>query len=199
MLPSSVAGEVTQEVGFIQSAAETVARWLSEGMGDDWVLRPVEWESLADAAAVMGPSPLMTRNAIVPVDGWSLLFRNGPGGNDVGMVPSLAARELGCRALRAVCVGDDEATYPARILELFGPDGQPPLLTRRAIAAANDGGRWVFETSGEPLDFERLDQYTRRRKAERFPPELLYEYLRRLEVPIDTEPDWAGSWLIELG
>ena len=198
MLPSSAAGPVTQEVGFIQADAETVAPWLREGMVG-WVLRPADWASLADAATVMAPSPLMTRNAIVPVDGWSLLFRNGPRGNDVGVIPSVAARELRCRALRAVCTRDGEAKYPARILEVFGPDGQPPLLTRRSIAAATDGGRWVFETSGEPFDFERLDQYARRRKSERFPPKLLYEYLRRLEVPIDAEPDWRRSWLIERG
>jgi hypothetical protein len=197
MLPSSAAGAVTQEVGYFEALPETFAPWLGDGMSG-WSLRPVQWNSLAEAAADLAVSPVMTRNAVVPVADWSVLLSNGPLGTDVGMVPSLAARELGCRALRAVCVGDDEATYPARILELFGPDGQPPLLTRRAIAAANDGGRWVFETSGEPFDFERLDPYTRRRKAERFPPELVYEYLRRLEVPIDTEPDWAGSWLIEL-
>jgi hypothetical protein len=115
------------------------------------------------------------------------------------MIPSLAARELGCRAVRAVCVADDEDEFPARIMEVFGPDGTGPLLARRSIAAANDGGEWVFETTGTPLPFERADQYTRRRKSERFTPELLYEYLRRLEVPIDVEPNWSRAQLIELG
>ena len=197
MLPSSAGGGLTQEVGYIEAPAETVAPWLLDGMGDDWGLRPVQWQSVADAAAVMAPTRHMTRNAIVPVDGWSLLFRNGPKGNDVGVIPSLAARNLGSRALRAVCVRDDEDTYPARILEVFGPDGQPPLLSRRSVVAANDGGKWVFETSGEPFDFEDLEQYKRRRKSERFPPELLYEYLRALGVPIDAEPDWSRTQLLE--
>jgi hypothetical protein len=105
------------------------------------------------------------------------------------MVPSLAARRFGCRAVRAVCVRDDEAPHPARILEVFGPDRSGPLLARRMIAAAGDGGRWVFETTGEPLE---------RRKAERFTPEPLYAYLRRLEVPLDAEPDWASARLVEL-
>src|SRR4051812_39430909 len=112
----------------MQAPPDTVAPWLSDGMGDAWTLRPVQWRSLADAAADLAPSATMTRNAIVPVDGWSLLLSNGPLGTDVGMVPSLAARQLGCRAVRAVCVRDDEAMYPARIMELFGPDGSGPLL-----------------------------------------------------------------------
>jgi hypothetical protein len=162
-LPSAAGGPVTQVVGYIDAPAETVAPWLREGLGDGWVVRSVEWESLEQASAYLAPSPLFTRNAAVPVDGWTLLLTNGPTGTDVGMVPSLAARELGCRAVRAVCVRDDEGEFPARIMEVFGPDGSGPLLARRSIAAANDGGRWVFETSGEPLPFERSDQYTRRR------------------------------------
>jgi hypothetical protein len=141
---------------------------------------------------------MMTRNAIVPIDGWTLLLTNGPTGTDVGMVPSLAARELDCRAVRAVCVRDGEDEFPARIMEVFGPDGSGPLLARRAITAANDGGEWVFETTGEPLPFERLDQYDRRRKTERFTSDLLYQYLRQLGIPIEVEPDWASSRLIAL-
>lgn len=57
---------------------------------------------------------------------------------------------------------------------------------------------WVFETTGEPLAFERVEEYARRRKADRFTCQLLYEYLRALGVPIDTEPEWAGALIVEL-
>jgi hypothetical protein len=197
-LPSSAAGAVTQEVGYIEAPVETIAPWLSDGMGDDWQSRPVRWRSLADAAAMLAPSVPFSRQALVPVEGWTLQLNNAPGGTSVGVVPTHAARDLGRRALRAVCVRDDEDIYPARIIELFAPDGRPPLMSRRAIVAANDGGRWVFETSGEPYEFERLDQYSRRRKSERFPPELLYEYLGALGVPYDSEPDWPNTQLLEL-
>ena len=66
-----------------------------------------------------------------------------------------------------------------------------------SIVAANDGGNWVFETAGEPLGFERADQYASCRKADRFTSVLLYEYLRHLHVPIDVEPDWARASVIE--
>lgn len=197
-LPSASAGRVTQEVGYIDAPPETVAPWLRDGLGDGWMIRSPDWRSLAQAAAELQPSPMMTRNAAVPVDEWTLLLTNGPTGTDVGMVPSLAARELGCRAVRAVCVADSEGEFPARIMEVFGPDGSGPLLARRAIVVANDCGEWVFETTGAPMPFERPDQYTSRRRSQRLTPELLYDYLHQLDVPIDVEPDWAAARLIEL-
>jgi hypothetical protein len=192
ILPSASGGPVTQEVGYIDAPPETVVPWLRDGLGDGWMMRSTDWQSLAQATAELAPSPTMTRNAAVPVDGWTLLLTNGPTGTDVGLVPSLAARELGCRAVRALCVADNEGELPARIMEVFGPDGSGPLLARRAIVAANDGGGWVFETTGDPMPFERPDQYGRPRKWERFTPELLYDYLRQLNVPIDVEPIGRG-------
>lgn len=115
------------------------------------------------------------------------------------MVPSLAARELGSRALRTVCVDDGDGEFPARITELFEPDGTGPLLAPRSIVATNDGGEWVFETAGEPLTFEDSARYARRRKSDRFTPDMLYEYLHQLEVPIDLEPDWGRAQLIAPG
>ncbi|HST85720.1 MAG TPA: hypothetical protein VLL08_28535 [Kineosporiaceae bacterium] len=55
----------------------------------------------------------MSRYVCVPVDSWSVLLTNGPFGTDVGVLPSYAARELGCRAVRAVRVDDDEMAYPS--------------------------------------------------------------------------------------
>jgi hypothetical protein len=94
-------------------------------------------------------------------------------------------------------VPDERAAYPARILEVFGPHGTPPLSSIRSIAAAKDGEGWVFEVSGTPFSFERTDQYAHPRKSDRFPPELLDAYLRELGVPVGDEPDWGGAILIE--
>jgi hypothetical protein len=198
ILPSTVGGLVTREVGYLEADPAITGPWLRDGMGDDWLLRPADWTSLGDAVAALEPSPLMTLQAAIPVRGWTLVLTNGPSGTDVGMLPSQAAREIGCRAVRAVCSEDGDAQYPARILEVFGPDGAGPLLTRRAIAAANDGGRWVFETTGEPLPFERIDNYKQRRRADRLTSDLLYEYLRALHVPIDDEPGWSSAMIAEL-
>lgn len=197
-LPSGAGGAVTQEVAYVETQPEAVAVWLQDGLGSLWSARSVTWASLEDAAAHLCPSAPLSRYAAIPVGSWTLILNNGPRGTDVGLLPSQAARELGCRAVRAVCVEDDDPEYPARILELYGPKGHGPLLLVRSIVAANDGGKWVFETTGEQLPFERPDRYSSRRKTDRFTSGLLYEYLRQLHVPIDAQPDWAGTVLVEM-
>ena len=136
----------------------------------------------------------MTRYACVPVDRWTLVLTNGPHGTDVGVLPSQAARELGIRAIRAVV--DEGPMYPARILEVFGPGGDPVLAGGRAVVAANDGGRWVFETSGNPYDFEDLEAYNKRKKSDRFTSAMVHKYLRALGVPIDVEPSWRDARVV---
>lgn len=197
-LPSHVGGSVTQEVGYLEEDPETVAKWLQDGLGANWMLRQTEWKSRSDAMSDLSPAPVLNRYAAVPIGAWSLILSNGPRGTDVGLIPSQLARELGRRGIRAVCVEDDDPGYAARILEIYGPDGNGPLKSIRSIVAADDGGRWVFETAGEPLAFEALDAYDRRRKSDRFPSSLLYDYLRQAGVPVDTEPAWSRAFLVEL-
>ena len=108
-----------------------------------------------------------------------------------------AARDLECRGIRAVCVEDGESEFPARILEVYGPSGDDPLFLERSVAAANDGGRWVFETSGAPYPFEDLEAYGKRNKSSRLTGAMLREYLIALGVPIEEEPDWRSAHLIE--
>lgn len=54
--------------------------------------------------------------------------------------------------------------------------------TARGIEASDDGGRWVFDAYGTPLPFERPEFYGARRVRDRFPFELLREYLLALGV-----------------
>lgn len=68
-----------------------------------------------------------------------------------------------------------------------------------SIAAANDGGRWVFETSGTPFAFEDLSAYANRLKKRRLTAEMLLDYLRALGVPVNDEPDWSAAYLVEHG
>lgn len=199
MLPSGLHGPVTETVGYFGYDHRELASWHLGGLGGEWGIRPAGWANLAQAADALKPSVPWTRTGLIPIDGWTLMLTNGPTGTDVGMTPSLAARQLGCVALRATCVEDREGGYPARILEVFGPSGEPPLRAVRSIAAANDGGRWVFETWGEPYGFEELEAYARRLKRERFTGQMLQRYLIALGVPVDAEPDWGGAILVELG
>jgi len=196
-LPSAEGGATTEQVGFFEADSKILADWIQAGLDDvGWEIRHPAISSLVDAVAALEPGVTVSRHLCVPIGTWSVLLNNSPLGTDVGVLPSYAARELGCRAIRAVSVGD-EATYPARILEIYGPGGEPPLALERSIAAANDGGRWVFETSGSPFPFEEQDAYARRTKASRFTTEMIHDYLRALGVPLDGTPDWPGALMVE--
>jgi len=66
--------------------------------------------------------------------------------------------------------------WEAHIVEIRGPS------TCRSIACANDGGRWIFETSGDPLPIESTFPYEARRKADRFGTDQLAAVLTYLGV-----------------
>jgi hypothetical protein len=195
-LPSAAGGAATEQVGYFEVGPAVLADWIVSGFDAGWQTRPADVASMDEAVALIPPGPDVNRYLCVPVGQWTALLSNGPLGTDVGVLPSYAARELGCRAMRVVNV-DDTATYPARVLEVYGPEGAPPLSMERSIAAANDGGRWVFETSGQAYPFEDESAYARRAKASRFTTDMVYDYLRALGVPVDAEPDWRNALTVE--
>lgn len=80
-------------------------------------------------------------------------------------------------------MNDAGPDYPARILTVHGPTGEPPCMIERSIADADDGGRWVIETSGDPFAFEDVDANRKRIKRQRFTSGMLYEYLAALGGP----------------
>lgn len=196
-LPSQIAGRTTQEVGFFDVDHEQLARWIQAEFGVKCTATSPGWTSVADAGVALGGPGPVTRRACITIGDWSLILTDGPRGTDVGGLPIHVAEAFSRRAIRAVCVDDDGPGYPGRILVVHGPDGEPPLNVERSIVAANDGGRWVFETSGTPYDFEDLAAYGHRLKKRRFTSEMLYDYLRHLGVPVDTEPDWSSTILLE--
>lgn len=195
-LPSSIGGVATEEVGYFDCHAATLTSWMLKGLGVQWKESVPHWESLIDATVDLAVTRMLSKYACIPVNGWTLLLSNGPLGTDVGVLPSRAARELGCRAVRAVDSVDGHL-YRACILDIYGSDGVAPLALRRSIVAADDGGRWVFETSGNPFPFEETDAYLERKKADRFTREMLIRYLRKLGVPVGVEPKWKDAVLIE--
>jgi hypothetical protein len=195
--PSRVGGPTTHEVGFFAYNHQRLADWLVEGLDASWITSTPGWKSPDEALQILAPAPILSRYACVAIDGWALVLNNTPLGTDVGVLPSYAARELKCRAIRAVRVDDDEPGYAARVLEVYGSDGDPPLALERSIVAANDGGRWVFETHGKAFAFEDEEAYRRRTMASRFTGQMLHDYLLALGVPADSEPDWATAVMIE--
>ena len=187
------AGAFLSEVGLIHHPADDLASWFASD-GRSEVSHP-SWGSVADAASALpiGDGRDLTKRAFVPMGSWTLLLTDGPSGTDVGVIPSHTARRFGATSVRAVWA---TGTYPAVIFEVFDSTADPVLGHRRSVVAANDGGRWVFEESGAPFDFEETARYRERLKRKRFTGAMLHTYLRALGVPLETEPNWGAVALL---
>jgi hypothetical protein len=197
-LPSSICGSTTETIGLFQCDARRLAPWLAHRLGKEWGVRSVAPESIEALGSSLAPGAPLTRHALIPWGGWTALLTDGPLGTDVGMLPSLAARELGCVAMRATSVDSESGRFGAVVLEVFDPAASGDVLRcRRSIAAADDGGRWVLNQAGEPFEFEQLDAYSRGRIRDRFTAAMLDDYLRALGVTTGAELELGETVLVE--
>ncbi|HEX8700699.1 MAG TPA: hypothetical protein VF815_17745 [Myxococcaceae bacterium] len=94
----------------------------------------------------------------------------------------------------------DKGRYGAMMLDVFNPHPTGPRYLR-ALGASNDGGRWVFDSSGEPFPFEKLERYQARKVRDRFTFDMLKDYLHHLGLsPFDESfylPEGEPAWLVE--
>jgi hypothetical protein len=173
---------VTSEIGFIEAdCATTVREYL------DWQ-RSIEGEVVLSTRRVTGVLedalssllPLVdieaSRNLFIPTASrWTAYLDNGWTGPDVfPPVSYLSTERLDCLGVRAVAarhtMREDEhgaGQYGSIQLEMWGPDGAPPLMYVRSLHVANDGGRWVFGQSGSPFPFEETERYGERQIGHR--------------------------------
>ncbi|WP_146209861.1 hypothetical protein [Vitiosangium sp. GDMCC 1.1324] len=203
---------VTSEMGFLEAGAEHAARAFAAWQGGLFGGITVEVRSvsgsLEQALSTLLPLTDMERRRylFVPTrSAWTAYVDNGWRGTDVFGPVSYMAERLGCRGLRVVAVPNtiqkDKGRYGAVMLEMFGPRRTTGLNYVRTLAVSNDGGRWVFDQSGEPFSFEKLEQYQARRLRDRFTFDMLKEYLRHLGLsPFEEDfylPEGAPAWLVE--
>jgi hypothetical protein len=174
---------VTHDFGLIRAPVETAVQALLDWHGGIGLRyrRTEITDGLEAALTALLPLSIDKQKKLFvsTASEWTAYYQNGTQGSDPFPAMSFLSQELGVLAMR-VCSTPPEAIWPATIWEVYAPPslgGAPPLGYRRSIAAANDGGRWVFEEAGAPFEFERLDAYTAPRKRDRFTPELLKEYL----------------------
>jgi hypothetical protein len=122
---------------------------------------------------------------------WCAYFANWWVGTDSTPVAPLAGKRCGCRGIRATStpnipmkkVGNEWfGNYGAEILEVYRSGWTEIGNTERSICAMNDGGRWSFDTYGEPYDFENIEAYAAKRKRDRFTHNMLDSYLRHLGI-----------------
>lgn len=126
-----------------------------------------------------------TRILIASVGDWTVLVNNSINGGD-GTAPGPAIMDrLGVRGVVATHAPRHGPGHAQTQLEVFGPDGEEPLMYRRTISASATDGRWEWHQSGTPFPFEETDRYLARVKRERFDRPMLLRYLRALGIPTD--------------
>jgi hypothetical protein len=184
---------VTSDIGLIQAPVEQIRtsflNW-RRALGEHHEEREVH-HGLSHALDHLAPlsSGKRRRLFLATRSGWTAQFQSGIQGSDPFPVMSHFAKQLGVLAMR-ICSTPSSAIYPATIWEVYAPAhlGGDTLGYRRSLAAANDGGRWIFEESGEPFPFEQEQQYALPRKRDRFTRRLLAHYAAEFDVfPFDDD------------
>jgi hypothetical protein len=137
------------------------------------------------------------RRLLVATSGaWTAYFDNELQGGDPFPWASHLSQALGCRGVTATHVPVEQYPYPTTSLEIFSPDGEPPLMYLRTVhAGIYDEGRWRFEAWGKVQPFERPDLYKARRVRERLTRDTLLEYLEAMGITADRA-DWYGGGVL---
>ena len=78
--------------------------------------------------------------------------------------------------------------YPAFFFHYYEEGAE-----RRFIQALKDHPRWVFYQEGEPLDFEDVSLYKKRRIRDRLTREIIIEYAKHLGWDIEDENFWRSD------
>lgn len=181
MLLPSPAQPAASTVGFFACPLDKLGAWLVKALGSQWRLKQLSASSLNQVLALVQPASILNRYVLMENGAWTLLLDNGPLGTDLGVLPFHACRDLRCLVVRA---SYSLGKYPATVFEVYDHAApEETLHVRRSIAAANDGGKWVFQQFGAPYAFENVDAYGSRRKRDRLTPEMLSTYLDAIGVP----------------
>lgn len=126
-----------------------------------------------------------TRLALLDFGEWTAVLTNHKTGSDFADYQYWAGRTVGARTVRVV---DSTArwrrdadrrvrlSWEMRSFELHCSNNEPI----RIITNANDGGRWTFIASGDPLPFESGAPYEADRRQDRFTSEELHAVLAGL-------------------
>lgn len=208
---------ITSELYFLQSDRDTVTDFLADDLYRSQRERGLEVETqtvngpLADALKNLLPLQIPDNRRYLlmnAVNGWTAFFDNGSMGTDP-TAPRFLCQDLNCRGIRIVAspqtfessAGHPPGRWGALIFEVYSPDPDLILNYERIVSLSNQGGYWDFHTSGEPFGFEDTEQYTARRKRDRFTFEMLCDYAAHMGLrPFDEDfymPD-GEAMLIEI-
>lgn len=138
-----------------------------------------------------------TRELVVSCGRWTAYLNNGVDGGDATAIGGALMKRLGIRLVVADNTPKYGPGHQATQLWVLGPDGEPPLMYRRTIAAHATDGRWTWGQSGVPFGFEHTERYGARRIRERFDRTLVVEYLEQCGISADDDTFYGDGILVQ--
>jgi hypothetical protein len=138
-----------------------------------------------------------TRELVLPCGTWTAYLNNPVGGGDLTASADVVALRLGVRWVGAQHTPRHGPGHQATQLWVCGPEGEPPLMFERTLAAYAEDGRWGWEESGTPFPFEDVARYRARRKRDRFDRPLLLAYLEALGVPAGDDRAYGPGVVVQ--
>ena len=119
---------------------------------------------------------------------WTTYVDNFVIGSDPQSPIAYLSEILACRGLILSCRPNlNNRLFGQARFDLYG---QPPVglyNLSRSISATNDGGRWSWDTYGDPLPFEDLQSYENKSIRHRLTSEMVVRYARTLGANPFTE------------
>ena len=181
---------ISSSPGFIQGQFETVrdelVAWRAE-LGYEPVEHPLSG-SLDDRLLALNPliSGARPRELLVRHGSWVAYFDCFVASTDPAGPCEVLAKRLGTQALQVTtCPVKADfkgmAMLPGLQFHLWGPSGYV-----RALDLIQES-RWVFDESGDPLDFEESENYTRGRVKDRLTVGMLERYCAALGIDLRNE------------
>jgi hypothetical protein len=200
---------LTDQVGFLAASfdrtLDVFLRWQME-LGAKLGRRP-QYEllkgPLSDALEHLQPltTPPSKVLLIETSSRWTAFFDNGLRMSDPESPVGHLCTIVPCKGVVAHCAPDRSNTEDPDALRIYGIVSLKMFTTHptewlnqeRAIVAMNDGGSWLFSTSGVEQPFEESEKYNARQIVDRFTDELLERYCAALGIGLFDEIFYGGK------
>jgi hypothetical protein len=171
--------------------------WREDGSGKRRKTRPAK-EPWPECLQQLFPleAPWTTELFVEHGSEWTCYLNNDSNGGDAFPVVGRLSAQMGVSAVIATHQPKVPVGHASTQFELFGPDGDPPLMYVRTLAAHAEDGRWSWLESGTPQEYERTERYTERLKRKRLGRPLLLEYLSALGIDADNDEAYGGAVVV---
>lgn len=192
------ADQVGEVVAYLQAPRDQVVESVLAWLPDRFELQPGQ-HPYPECLEVLTPTytPHWRYLFIECADGWTAQLCNARGGGDPTAPAPHLSLDLGVRCLIAMSSPVRPPGHGGNQLWVIGPQGVPPLMYERTIAAVAEDGRWRWYADGTALPFEDLHRYDARRIRDRFDRPTLLTYLAELGVRADDDDFYESAVVIE--